>query len=129
MKYVIMIYCKPDASVHPVFLPRSEAGFPSERDGVAGGLDPLLQEIAASGELIDARALADPVMARTIRLRDGVLASAEGPFTDGGEHLAAFVVIDCETWERASEIAASFPEACTAGVEVRPIMDSSGMEM
>ncbi|WP_290864538.1 YciI family protein [Hamadaea sp.] len=116
---MIMIYGNPDAPAHPALGPGT----------ATPGFDPLLREIAESGELIDARALADPVTASTLRLHDGVLASMAGPFPAGLEHLVAFVVVDCESRDRAAEIAGWFPNAYTAGVEVRPVMGSSGLEM
>ncbi|GAA2840317.1 hypothetical protein GCM10020220_031630 [Nonomuraea rubra] len=53
----------------------------------------------------------------------------DGPFLDSKEHLAGYFVIDCESLERATEIAARFPDARYSAVEVRPIMDPSGFEM
>ena len=38
-------------------------------------------------------------------------------------------MVDCDSPERATEIAARFPDARFAAVEVRPIMDMSGQEM
>jgi hypothetical protein len=37
--------------------------------------------------------------------------------------------VDCESLERALEIAARIPDAAVCGVEVRPIMDVGGLEM
>jgi hypothetical protein len=67
--------------------------------------------------------------ARTVRVRDGVPATTDGPFGEAGEQLAGYFVADCESLERATEIAARFPDARFAAVEVRPIMDLSGQEM
>ncbi len=39
------------------------------------------------------------------------------------------MVVDCDTPERAAEIAASVPDARFAAVEVHPIMGTSGEEM
>ncbi|MDT0447014.1 YciI family protein [Streptomyces johnsoniae] len=38
-------------------------------------------------------------------------------------------MLDCESPERAAEVAARFPDARLSAVEVRPIMDGSGQEM
>jgi hypothetical protein len=38
-------------------------------------------------------------------------------------------VFECESVERAVAIASRFPDVRFAGIEVRPIMDLSGMEM
>jgi hypothetical protein len=55
--------------------------------------------------------------------------ATDGPYLEAKEQLAGYFVIDCEGPERAAEIAARFPDARFAAVEVRPIMDMSGQEM
>jgi hypothetical protein len=45
------------------------------------------------------------------------------------EFLAGYYVVDCESVERACEIAAMMPEAAFNGVEVRPVMADGGLEM
>jgi len=68
------------------------------------------------------------VLGASVRLRDGVLTATDGPFADAKEHMAGFFIVDCESRERAIEIASRFPDARNGGVEVRPVMDLSGME-
>jgi hypothetical protein len=53
----------------------------------------------------------------------------DGPFVEAKEHLAGICIIEAETPERAVEIAARWPDARWNGVELRPIMDTSGTEM
>lgn len=131
MKYMLQIYSDPDSWGHPIFLrtPEAEAMSGEERDAMVARLDALLKEITESGELVGGEALADPVNARTVRVRDGVPATTDGPFSESKEQLAGYFVVDCESLERATEIAARFPDARFAAVEVRPIMDPSGQEM
>jgi hypothetical protein len=45
------------------------------------------------------------------------------------ELLAGLYLIQCESLDRAIEIAARVPEADLGLVEVRPVMDLSGFEM
>jgi hypothetical protein len=45
------------------------------------------------------------------------------------EHLAGFCIFEFETEERALEIAARWPDARYAAVELRPLMHEAGMEM
>ena len=129
MRYLIMIYSNPATWVHPMFLHQREPLAPEERAAQLNEFGALLKEIAESGELVDSAALADPVTSRTIRFRDGVPTATDGPFADAKEQMAGFFLVDCETPERAAEIAARFPDARNAGVEIRPVMDLSGMEM
>jgi hypothetical protein len=131
VKYMLLIYGNPESWGHPMFLrvPEALAMSADERDQMTVQFDALLKEIGESGELIGGEALADSVITRTVRVRDGVAATTDGPFIETKEQLAGFFIVDCEDAERAVEIAAGFPDARFAAVEVRPIMDLSGQEM
>jgi hypothetical protein len=88
-----------------------------------------LLEVAEAGEWLDGAPVADPALARTVRVRHGVTATAPGPYQAGPSHLVGYWVVDCEDMDRAVQLAARLPEAGTAAVEVRPLMGPSGMEM
>lgn len=129
MKYVILIYSNPVRWAHPMFLNIKEQLTEEERNGMLGQFNALLDEINESGELIDSGALADPSMTKTVRTDGGVPEITDGPFAEAKEQLAGFFIVDCESQERAVEIAAKFPDTPFFPIEVRPIMDLSGMEM
>ncbi|MEV1178676.1 YciI family protein [Nonomuraea sp. NPDC049784] len=131
MKYLLLIYSNPANWEHPLFLrdPRFLAMPAEERDELARRAEALRREITESGELVAAAALADPVNTRTVRVRGGVPATTDGPYLEAKEQLAGYLVVDCESPERAAEIAACVPDARFAAVEVHPIMDTSGEEM
>lgn len=48
--------------------------------------------------------------------------ASEGPFAESKEVLASFAIVDCDSHDRATEIAASIVESVGDTVEVRPIM-------
>jgi hypothetical protein len=100
-----------------------------EHAATTGRVEAVLDEITESGELIGEETLADPAGTRTVRVREGVPAIVEGPFGDAGEQLAGYVLVDCESIDRATEIAARLPRAGSGTVEVRPVMDLSGQDM
>jgi hypothetical protein len=129
VKYLILIYGNPANWEHPLFLQTHEPLPPDERDGRVRRFGELMEEVAASGELVDSAALADPLTARTLRVHGGALTVTDGPFPDAKEHLAGYFVVDCDSIERAVELAARFPDVVDGTVVVRPIMDLSGMEM
>ncbi|GHJ08205.1 hypothetical protein TPA0907_25720 [Micromonospora humidisoli] len=83
------------------------------------------QELAESGELIDGRGLTAPVHARRVRLRQGTPVVTDGPYPETQEVLAGFTVVDCESFDRATQIAARFvdPDAEGGYVDVRPVAD------
>ena len=66
-----------------------------------------MAELTESGELVGGQALADPSTTRTIRQRGGQPAVTDGPFVESKEQFAGYLVVDCESLERAIEIAAT----------------------
>src|SRR5687768_6168740 len=84
----------------------------------------LNEELAASGELVVTEALADPSRTTRVTVRDGQALTTDGPFAEAKELLAGFYLVECETRERAVEIAARVPEAQLGLVEVRPVLSS-----
>jgi hypothetical protein len=89
----------------------------------------LEEELAASGELIVSEALADRSLTKRVSVRDGQTLTSDGPFAEAKELLAGFFLLECESIDRAVEVAARMPEAEFGLVEVRPIMELGGMEI
>jgi hypothetical protein len=89
----------------------------------------LTEELAASGELIVTEALADASLTRRVSVRDGRTIASDGPFAEAKELLAGFFLLDCDSVDRAVEIAARVPEAELGLVEVRPVLELGGTEM
>ncbi len=55
--------------------------------------------------------------------------TADGPFAEAKELLAGFYLVECESLDRAVQIAARVPEATLGLVEVRPVMSLAGFEL
>ncbi|GIH78639.1 hypothetical protein Plo01_50680 [Planobispora longispora] len=90
------------------------------------------KELVESGEFVDAQGLSAPVHARRIRLRDGVPVVTDGPYAETQEVLAGYTIVECASFDRATEIAARLaetphPAGADLGrewyVDVRPIAD------
>jgi hypothetical protein len=88
----------------------------------------LNEELAASGELVATKALADSSLAKRVTARGGRALTTDGPFAEVKEELAGIYLVDCDSLDRAVEIAARIPEASMGLVEVRPTMVYSGLE-
>lgn len=123
MKYLLLIYHNP--GTREVWEAMSE----SQRAEGLAAYAALNEELAASGELIVAEALAEPPLAKRVTVRDGQTMTSDGPFAEAKEQLAGFYLLECENMDRAVEIAARLPEAPVAQIEVRPIMTYAGLEM
>ncbi len=88
------------------------------------------KELTEAGELVDAQGLAMPEEARVVRAKKGGGPEVtDGPFPEAKEFLAGFWIVDCETTERAYEIAARASAAPGKGgvplnmpIEVRQVM-------
>jgi hypothetical protein len=98
---------------------------------MAGFMEEFNKSLVDSGELVDTRGLDAPVHARRLQLRNGVPVVTDGPYAETQEVVAGFWVIDCASFDRATEIAArllSCPGPAgyygDSVVDVRPIADS-----
>jgi len=120
MKYMLLIYNNAATL---------QALSEDERNAIFSEVDAIMKELTESGELVGGEALADASNTKTVRVRDGVPAITDGPFVEAKEQLAGYLMVECETPERATEIAARWPDARHWAMEVRPLMVPSGTEM
>jgi hypothetical protein len=124
MKYMLLIYDNADTRA---------AFFGEEGGALMAELQAVMKEITDSGELVGTEALADPAQSKVVRPGDGVAGGApvatDGPFAEAKEHLGGYLLVECETPERALEIATRWPNSRFGAMEVRPILSHSGEEM
>lgn len=127
MKYIIMLYgSQKDYDVlagKPTDKPAMSADDVAAMHAYMGSLHKDLEE---SGELVDARGMTAPVHARRVQLQNRVPVVTDGPYPEAQEVLAGFTIVECESFDRATEIAARFvnPDADGEYVDVRPILGS-----
>jgi len=89
------------------------------------------KDLEESGELVETRGLAAPVHTRRLGSKDGVPVVTDGPYAETQEVLAGYWVVECESFDRATEIAARLEEcpapdhvAASAFADIRPIAES-----
>jgi hypothetical protein len=99
-----------------------------EKAALGGGHGAFIEALKESGELITTQALVDPSQAVVVSVRSGQPVVTDGPFLEAKEYLGGFYLVDCESKERAIELAAQIPDAAIEGlgVEVRQVMFSDG---
>jgi hypothetical protein len=68
------------------------------------------------------------VNAKVVRVTAGAPVVTDGPYAEAKEYLGSFTIVDCDSPERALEIAARNPAARHWGVEVRPLMHEANVE-
>ena len=142
MKYMILVYASQQdydamggnpAPGKPVYSPADFAAMGEFMANFSG-------ELAKSGELVETRGLTAPVHARRLRTRDGgpgspgVPVVTDGPYAETEEVLAGYWIVECGSFDRATEIAGRLAQtpgpagspgvANTAYADVRPIAES-----
>jgi hypothetical protein len=132
MKYMILTYASQRDYDGMAGKPTEEPVWSAEDFAKMGAfMESLNQDLAASGELVETRALTAPVLTRRLQLQNGVPVVTDGPYAETQEVLAGYWIVECDSFDRATEIAARLascpaPEevAATAVADVRPIADS-----
>ena len=95
------------------------------------------KELRDAGELVGAEGLAAPGQARVVRAgKGGAPEVTDGPFPEAKEFLAGYWIVDCESLQRAYEIAARASAAPGPGgaplnmpIEVREVMSAPPVEV
>jgi hypothetical protein len=119
MKYMLLIYGNEEAF--------SSVGAETLAE-IIRDTDALNRELFESGELVAAYGVADEMNTKMVRVTDGTPVVTDGPYAEAKEYLGSFMIVDCDSLERALEIAARSPSARYWGVEVRPLMHEANIE-
>jgi hypothetical protein len=69
------------------------------------------RELAESGELVETRGLTEPARARRIRIQQGAPVVTDGPYAESEEVLAGYWIVECDSLDRATEIATRLTQA------------------
>lgn len=119
MQFLISMY------INPAVL---DALTDEEKAAIGAGHGRFLEALKASGELITTQALVDPSQAAVVSVRNGQPVVTDGPFLEFKEFLGGFYLVDCDSRERAIELAAQIPDTTIEGlgVEVRQVMFADG---
>ena len=133
MKYMILTYASQRDYDAMAGRPTEEPVWSAEDfAAMAEFMEAFNKDLADSGELVETRALAAPVLTRRLQLQDGVPVVTDGPYAETQEVLAGYWIVECDSFDRATEIAGRLgkcpaPEfvASTAYADVRPIVDSA----
>jgi hypothetical protein len=132
MKYMILTYgSQQDYDAMAGKATDKPAWSPEDFAAMGAFMESFNKDLEESGELVDTRGLTAPVHTRRIQLQDGVPVVTDGPYAETQEVLAGYWIVDCDSFDRATEIArrlATCPApdsvAASAVADVRPIADS-----
>jgi hypothetical protein len=137
MKYMILTYASQQDYDAMSGKPADKPAWSAEDFAAMGAfMESFNKELAESGELVETRGLAAPVHARRLQLQDGVPVVTDGPYAETQEVLAGYWIVDCQSFDRATAIAARLSScpgpagASEPAADVRPIIDSrAGLEL
>ena len=132
MKYMILVYAsQQDFDGMAGKAGEKPAWSGAEVSAMAEFMEKFSKDLADSGELIDTQGLAAPVHTRRIEGESGKTIMTDGPYAESQEVLAGYWIVDCASFDRATEIAGRL-SLCPRPhwlegrekVDVRPIVDS-----
>src|SRR5262249_11024553 len=107
MKYMILSYASQQDYQNMV---GKDTGKPGWTAAVYAALHRFMTEfnkrVEESGELVESRGLDAPVHTRRLGVKDGRPFVTDGPYAETQEVLAGFWIVECESFDRATEIAA-----------------------
>jgi hypothetical protein len=129
VKYMILTFASQQDYQEMAGQPSSQPAWTHEDYAALGAfMHAFNQELADSGELVDTRGLSAPVHTRRVQLEEGVPVVTDGPYAEAEEVLAGYWIIECDSFDRATEIASRLascpgPELVRARAfaDVRPV--------
>lgn len=87
----------------------------------------LAHNLSEDGKLLGTSPLHPTATATSVRIRDGQRMVTDGPFAETHEQLGGYYLVDATDLDDAIEIASKIPGARTGTVEVRPVIELSGL--
>jgi hypothetical protein len=81
------------------------------------------EDLQRSGHYVASDALQPAATARTIRVRGGTVSTAASPFAETKDQLGGFFLIEAKDMDEACAVAARFPPARIAVLEIRPVRE------
>lgn len=87
----------------------------------------LTQQLKANGQYLDASPLHPVSTATSVRVRSGKQLVTDGPFAETHEQLGGYFLINARDLNEAINIAGRIPAARKGTVEIRPILELTGL--
>jgi hypothetical protein len=115
MKYMLLIYMAEDAMNQ------------TEREHCYRESTQLCHDLAAKGQFLAASPLKPIAAATSVRIRDGKRMITDGPFAETREQLGGYYLVEASHLDEVIEIAAKIPGARKGTVEIRPVLELSGL--
>jgi len=115
MQYMLLVYLKEDG---PTEAQRAEC----YQESAA-----FTRALASEGKYILTAPLHPTSTATSVRAVDGKRLVTDGPFAETREQLGGFLLINVQNLDEAIDIAKRFPAGQWGTVEIRPVIEISGI--
>ena len=115
MRYMLLVYLDEQALDQ------------KEREQCYGESVQLTQELNSSGNYLDAAPLQPTATATSVRVRNGKRLVTDGPFAETREQLGGYYLVDARDLDEAIGIAARIPVVSRGTIEIRPVIELTGM--
>jgi hypothetical protein len=97
-------------------------------DEIIASMGRYNEELIKAGVMLAGEGLTGPEDGFVVDFDADPPVVTDGPYAEAKEYLGSFTIVDCDSSERALEIAARNPSARYWGVEVRPLMHEANVE-
>jgi hypothetical protein len=87
----------------------------------------LAHDLHANGQYVAANPLFPTSMATSLKVRDGKRLVTDGPFAETREQLGGYFLIEAKDLDEAIAVAVRIPMARKGTIEVRPVIEISGL--
>ncbi len=114
MRYLLMI-CADENAIGALS--------PAEGSAMLAEYEKFGEEMGRRGVLQSGARLRPTTDATTVRVRDGEVLLADGPFAETKEQVGGYYLVDCKDLDEAVEVASKIPAAHNGTIEVRPIWE------
>jgi hypothetical protein len=115
VKYMLLIYADEQVWTEP------------ERELCFQESTELAHQLHAKGQFLATAPLHPVATATSVRVRDGKPIITDGPFAETREQLGGFFLVEARDLDEAIAIAGRIPGARKGTVEVRPVLEISGL--
>ena len=115
MKYMLLVYMDEQAMTD------------EEREHCYVESAQLTQDLNAKGQYLGAGPLHSVTTATSVRIREGKRLVTDGPFAETREQLGGYYVVEAADLDEAISIAERVPPARFGTIEIRPVMEISGL--
>ena len=115
MKYLLLIYMTENAMNE------------NEREQCYKDSIQLCHDLQGKDQFVAANPLQPVATATSVRIREGKRLVTDGPFAETREQLGGYFLINADNLDAAIDIASRIPGARKGTVEIRPIVELSGL--